>query len=62
MEVTKGQWEEVWRLPRANEGRCGGCQGPMVGGVEVTKDQWVEVWRLPRTNGGRCGGCQGPMG
>ena len=39
MEVAKGQWGEVWRLPRANGGRCGGCQGPMVGGVEVAKGQ-----------------------
>ena len=35
-------------MPRANRGRCGGCQGPMGGGVEVAKGQWGEVWRLPR--------------
>ena len=43
MEVAKGQWGEVWRLPRANGGRCGGCQGPKGGGVEVAKGQWGEV-------------------
>ena len=39
MEIAKGQWEEVWRLPRANRRRCGGCQGPMGEGVEVAKGQ-----------------------
>ena len=39
VEVAKGQWFEVWRLPRANEGRCGGYQGPMGGGVKVAKGQ-----------------------
>ena len=52
----------MWRLPRADGGRCGCCQGPMRGGVEVAKGQWFEVWRLPRANEGRCGGYQGPMG
>ena len=39
MEIAKGQWEEVWRFPMANGGRCEGCQGPMGGGVEVAKGQ-----------------------
>ena len=37
MEVAKGLEGEVWRLPRAKGGRCGGCQGLMRGGMEVAK-------------------------